>query len=94
MNSDFKLLLLHSSLYLLLGSTNAWYRPKPALALLIFLESLVQGRPIEFYPQGIGEVQLGVSQLPEQVVAKALFTAKQVRRGYVAGLLKCFFKYN
>jgi hypothetical protein len=60
-----------------------------ALAALVVEQGRQQGRLIEIGPEHIGDVQLGVGQLPEQEVADPLLTAgadQQVGIGLAGGV--------
>src|SRR5688500_11132532 len=62
-----------------------------ALALLIREHGVEQVTPPEVGPQRVGDVDLGVGNLPQQVVAHAHFTARadhQVRVGLPGGVEK------
>jgi hypothetical protein len=47
--------------------------PKAAIASLVIQQCLMKGVAVKIRPEGFGEVKLGVGQLPEEVIAEALF---------------------
>src|SRR3569832_2233616 len=46
-----------------------------ALTSRIGFQGLVERARVEIGPQGIGEIQLGIGEVPQQKIADALFTA-------------------
>jgi hypothetical protein len=49
---------------------------KPSLARPVRRNGMVKSRSIKIWPKRFAEIQLGVSQLPEQKIAYALLTAR------------------
>src|SRR5688572_12609263 len=70
-----------SGLKLFAGTT------EPALTVCIGTDRLVERRSVEIWPQGFGEIELGIRELPQKKVADALFAARadeKIRLGRVA----------
>src|SRR5262245_29870808 len=60
--------------------------PEAALALLVRDDRPVETGGVKIGPQGVGEVELGIGQLPQHEVADALLAAgpdEQIRLGSV-----------
>ena len=57
----------------MLGRQGLGKPTKAAIASLIVQQRLMKSVAVKVWPEGFGKVKLSVGQLPEQIIAKALF---------------------